>query len=97
MSQDVSNTLQSVMTGATLGGGFFSFIAQYQSEITTIAIATTCMGSICFGVWGKINEARRNKVNERDIKIAMIKALESDGKTKEAQLIRNTMVKGLQE
>ena len=76
MSQGATGTIQNVMTGATLGGGFFSFVAQYQSEITTLAIATTCVGSVVFGIWGKINESRRNSINKMMLKREIIREIE---------------------
>ena len=87
MSQDVAGTIQSTMTGATLAGGFFSFVAQYQSEITTLAIATTCVGSVVFGIWGKINESRRNKINKMMIKRDIIKEIEDTGVVTKGEIL----------
>ncbi len=67
MSSDVAGTAHQVMMGVTIGGGGLSFLAMYSSEITVTAVVVSCVGSIFFGVLGKMNERKRNIINERNV------------------------------
>ena len=68
MSQDAASTMQHVATGATVGGGSLSLLVTYSNEITIGAIVIGAIATVVFGVWDKIIQTQRNRINKQMIK-----------------------------
>jgi len=77
--------VQKLSEGAVYAGGLIAFLAEYQSEMTTLTIITTGLVSIVCSIWGKINEKERNKIlrenstKEADVTKKNYKAIKRSG------------------
>jgi malic enzyme len=94
MSQNVVTAVNHG-TSIIAGGSIMNVISQNASALTVIIVAITGAGAMWINHRNALANERRNEVNERDIKIAIIKKYERDGMIDEAQLIRATMIKNL--
>jgi Na+/pantothenate symporter len=91
MSQSIN--AQYLTTGATIGGGGLSFLTQYSSEITVIAVVTTAVASIALGIWNGRIQAKRNTINKRNITEDILRSLESDLSPIELEKIKKSLRK----
>ena len=96
MSSHAAQTAQQVTQGLTYGGGLV-WLSTNSSAITVIAVVSTAIASIFFGMSNKRMQRRntianerntkanedRNKVNRRDIIEEIVSGLAQAGKSRE--------------
>lgn len=93
MSQGAGELVAKYGMSFTAGGGILGVIGQNSSALTVIVVAITGAATIWINHRNAKANERRNEINERDIKLNMIKKFEAEGKFDEAQLVRESLVK----
>lgn len=79
MTPNTATNAPVITTAVTSVGGFLTLVSQYSTEITVLAVVASAVASIVFGVWARLNESRRNEINEIAMTHKIIRKMQKDG------------------